>query len=81
MLLVKRIYVDSKYKTADSNSDSNFNFQLPQTCYMPPMAPTWKNTPRGFACSLLGAPNMFLGTSARHCNSKLHTFSFWMQFN
>ena len=35
MLPVKKIYVDSKYKTADSNSDSNFNFQLPQTCLMP----------------------------------------------
>ena len=35
MLPVKKIYVDSKYKTADSKSDSNFKFQLPQTCYMP----------------------------------------------
>ena len=35
MLPVKKIYVDSKYKTADSVSDSNFKFQLPQTCYMP----------------------------------------------
>ena len=35
MLPVKKIYVDSKYKTADSISDSNFKFQLPQTCYMP----------------------------------------------
>ena len=35
MLPVKKIYVDSKFKTADSVSDSNFKFQLPQTCYMP----------------------------------------------
>ena len=35
MLPVKKIYVDSKYKTIDSVSDSNFKFQLPQTCYMP----------------------------------------------
>ena len=35
MLPVKKIYVDSKYKTADSVSDSNFKFQLPQTCFMP----------------------------------------------
>ena len=35
MLPVKKIYVDSKYKTADSKSDANFKFQLPQTCHMP----------------------------------------------
>ena len=35
MLPVKKIYVDSRYKTIDSVSDSNFKFQLPQTCYMP----------------------------------------------
>ena len=35
MLPVKKIYVDSKYKTGDSVSDSNFKFQLPQTCFMP----------------------------------------------
>ena len=35
MLPVKKIYVDSKYKTPDSKSDANFKFQLPQTCYMP----------------------------------------------
>ena len=33
MLPVKKIYVDSKYKV--SGTDSNFKFQLPQTCYMP----------------------------------------------
>ena len=35
MLPVKKIYVDSKYKTDDSVSDSDFKFQLSQTCYMP----------------------------------------------
>ena len=38
MLPVKKIYVDSKYKVADGDprtSDSNFKFQLQQTCYMP----------------------------------------------
>lgn len=35
MLPVKKIYVDSKYKTYDSKSDSNFKFELGQTCYMP----------------------------------------------
>ena len=38
MLPVKKIYVDSKYKTADGDpntSDSNFKFQLQQTVYMP----------------------------------------------
>ena len=29
MLPVKKIYIDSKYKTSDSKSDSNFKFQLP----------------------------------------------------
>ena len=35
MLPVKKIYIDSRYKTPDSKSDSNFNFQLPATCFMP----------------------------------------------
>ena len=35
MLPVKKIYVDSKYKTADSVSDSNFKFQLSQTVSLP----------------------------------------------
>ena len=35
MLPVKKIYVDSKCKTADSVSDSNFKFQLPQSVFLP----------------------------------------------
>ena len=35
MLAIKKIYVDSKYKTADSVSDSNFKFQLSQTVSLP----------------------------------------------
>ena len=35
VLPVKKVYVDSKYKTKDSKSDSNFKFELPQTCLMP----------------------------------------------
>lgn len=34
-LPVKKIYVDSKYKTLDSVSNSNFKFQLPHNIYMP----------------------------------------------
>ena len=35
MLPVKKIYIDSKYKTPDSISDSNFKFQLPQSVTLP----------------------------------------------
>ena len=35
MLAIKKIYVDSKYKTSDSVSDSNFKFQLSQTVSLP----------------------------------------------
>ena len=35
MLPIKKVYVDSKYKTKDSKSDSNFKFELPSTCLMP----------------------------------------------
>ena len=35
MLKLKKIYVDSKYKTANSASTSNFSIQLPETVYMP----------------------------------------------
>ena len=31
----KKIYIDSKYATADSISTSNFRVQLPQTCQLP----------------------------------------------
>ena len=35
MLKIKKIYVDSKYKTTDSISTSEFSIQLPETIYMP----------------------------------------------
>ena len=35
LLPVKKIYIDSRYKTADSQSDSNFKFQLARSFYMP----------------------------------------------
>ena len=35
MLPVKKIYVDSKYKTNESLSDSDFKFQLSQTIFLP----------------------------------------------
>ena len=34
MLPVKKIYVDSKFKTNDSVSDSHFKIQLPETLLM-----------------------------------------------
>ena len=36
MLPIKKIYIDTKYKTKDSKSNDNFKFELPQTLYMPP---------------------------------------------
>ena len=35
MLKLKKIYVDSKYKTTNSISTSNFSINLPETIYMP----------------------------------------------
>ncbi len=35
MLPIKKMYVDSKYKTKDSVSNANFKITLPQTMYMP----------------------------------------------
>ena len=35
MLPVKKIYVDTKYKTNDSVSNSHFKIQLPETLLMP----------------------------------------------
>ena len=35
MLPIKKIYVDSKYKTKDSIRDANFKITLPQTMFMP----------------------------------------------
>ena len=34
-LPIKKIYVNSRYKTADSISDSNFKFELPYVLTMP----------------------------------------------
>ena len=35
MLPIKKIYVDSRHKTDDSISDSNFKFQLPYVVNLP----------------------------------------------
>ena len=35
MLPIKKIYVDSRHKTEDSISDSNFKFQLPYVLNLP----------------------------------------------
>jgi len=35
MLPIKKLYIDSRYKTDDSVSDSNFKFELPQSIHMP----------------------------------------------
>jgi hypothetical protein len=35
MLPIKKVYVDTKYKTKDSKSNANFKFELPETLYMP----------------------------------------------
>ena len=34
-LPIKKVYVNSRYKTADSISDSNFKFELPYVLTMP----------------------------------------------
>ena len=34
-LPIKKVYVNSRYKTADSISDSNFKFELPYVRTMP----------------------------------------------
>ena len=34
-LLVKKIYIDSRYRTADGDSDSNFKIQLGRNIYLP----------------------------------------------
>ena len=36
MLPCKKIYVDSRYQTPDSESNSNFKIELPSTLYFPP---------------------------------------------
>ena len=35
MLPIKKLYIDSRNKTVDSVSDSNFKFELPQSIHMP----------------------------------------------
>ena len=35
MLPVKKVYIDTKYKTRDSISNNNFKYELPQTMFMP----------------------------------------------
>ena len=35
MLPIKKMYVDSKYKTKDSVSNANSKIALPQTMFMP----------------------------------------------
>ena len=35
MLPIKKIYVDSRWKTASSKSDTDFSIQLPQNYFMP----------------------------------------------
>ena len=35
MLPIKKIYVDSRHKTVDSVSDSNFKYELPVSLHMP----------------------------------------------
>ena len=66
MLPVKKIYVDSKYKTADSKSDSNFKFQLPQTCYMP--------DDTKFFISDVCIPHSWYSINSFNCKLYLRTF-------
>ena len=35
MLEVKKIYIDTRFKTADSRSDSDFTIELPKTINIP----------------------------------------------
>ena len=35
MLPVKKVYIATKYKTKDSIRNSNFNYELPRTTFMP----------------------------------------------
>ena len=43
MLPIKKLYIDTKFKTADSNSNANFKIQLPQTLLMPDNAVFYVN--------------------------------------
>jgi len=35
MLPIKKIYIDSRHKTLDSVSDSNFKYELPYSIHLP----------------------------------------------
>ena len=62
-LPIKKVYVNSRYKTADSVSDSNFKFELPYVLTMPPNAI--------FYITDVCIPNLFK-TIARDENDKLY---------
>ena len=66
MLPVKKIYVDSKYKTPDSISDSNFKFQLPQTVALPDDC--------SFFISDVCIPHSWYTINDFNCNLYLRTF-------
>jgi hypothetical protein len=36
MLPIRKIYIDSRFKSSDSESDSNFKIDLPVSMLMPP---------------------------------------------
>ena len=62
MLPIKKIYVDSRHKTEDSISDSNFKFQLPYVL----------NRPSNCICiSEISIPHIW-GTIHTHVNDKLY---------
>ena len=66
MLPVKKIYIDSKYKTPDSISDSNFKFQLPQSVTLP--------DDTSFFLSDVCIPHSWYTISDFNCNLYLRTF-------
>ena len=61
-LPIKKVYVNSRYKTVDSISDSNFKFELPYVLTMPHNAI--------FYITDVCIPNLFK-TIARDENDKL----------
>ena len=66
MLPVKKIYVDSKYQTPDSISDSNFKFQLSQSATLP--------DDTSFFISDVCIPHSWYTISDFNCNLYLRTF-------
>ena len=62
-LPIKKVYVNSRYKTMDSVSDSNFKFELPYVLTMPPNAI--------FYITDVCIPNLFK-TIAQNENDKLY---------